>query len=51
MKIGKATVPHSAICASNEERIVVRGADLCDELRVLQLPRREVHRYRERPIG
>ena len=32
MKIGKATVPHSAICASNEERIVIRGADLCDEL-------------------
>src|SRR3954467_11281618 len=32
MKIGKATVPHSAICASNEERIVVRGADLCDDL-------------------
>ena len=32
MKIGKATVPHSAICTSNEERIVIRGADLCDEL-------------------
>ena len=32
MKIGKATVPHSAICTSTRTRIVVRGADLCDEL-------------------
>lgn len=32
MKIGKATVPRSAICTSNEQRIVVRGANLSDEL-------------------
>ena len=32
MKIGKATVPRTAICTSNEERIVVRGADLAEEL-------------------
>ena len=32
MKIGKATVPQSAICASNAEAIVVRGQDLCQDL-------------------
>ncbi len=32
MKIGKSTVPESAICASDDETIVVRGADLCNEL-------------------
>ena len=32
MKIGKATVPHTAICTSNADRIVIRGADLCEEL-------------------
>ncbi|MEO8023764.1 citryl-CoA lyase [Polaromonas sp.] len=32
MKIGKATVPRSAICSSNENTIVVRGADLANEL-------------------
>ena len=32
MKIGKATAPRSAICTSNEETIVVRGADLSREL-------------------
>ena len=32
MKIGKATVPHTAICTSDEHTIVVRGADLCDDL-------------------
>jgi citrate synthase len=32
MKIGKATRARSAISTSNAERIVVRGADLCDEL-------------------
>ncbi|MEJ7931117.1 citryl-CoA lyase [Ramlibacter sp. AN1015] len=32
MKIGKATAPRSAICASDEDRIVVRGADLSEEL-------------------
>lgn len=32
MKIGKATVPRSAICTSNEERIVVRGVNLSEEL-------------------
>ena len=32
MKIGKATVARSAICTSNEHRIVVRGHDLCDDL-------------------
>jgi citrate synthase len=32
MKIGKATVPESAICTYDEETIVVRGADLCEEL-------------------
>lgn len=32
MKIGKATVPRSAICTSNEDRIIVRGADLSEEL-------------------
>jgi citrate synthase len=32
MKIGKATVPESGICTSNEDTIVVRGADLCRDL-------------------
>jgi citrate synthase len=32
LKIGKATVPQSAICAHNPEAIVVRGQDLCNEL-------------------
>jgi citrate synthase len=32
LKIGKATVPRSAICTSNENTIVVRGADLANEL-------------------
>jgi citrate synthase len=32
LKIGKATVPRSAICTSNEETIVVRGADLAEDL-------------------
>lgn len=32
MKIGKATIPETAICASDDETIVVRGADLCREL-------------------
>ena len=32
MKIGKATIPESAICTSDEDRIVVRGEDLCHEL-------------------
>ncbi|HEX7435792.1 MAG TPA: citryl-CoA lyase [Caldimonas sp.] len=32
MKIGKATVPHSAISTSNADRIIVRGADLCADL-------------------
>lgn len=32
MKIGKATVPQSAICAHNPEAIVVRGQDLCNQL-------------------
>lgn len=32
MKIGKTTIPESAICASDDETIVVRGADLCREL-------------------
>ena len=32
MKIGKATVAESAICTSDDETIVVRGADLCQDL-------------------
>ena len=32
MKIGKATVPHTAISTSDEHRIVVRGEDLCEDL-------------------
>lgn len=32
MKIGKATVPESAICTSDDETIVVRGADLARDL-------------------
>jgi citrate synthase len=32
MKIGKATVPETAICASDDETIVVRGHDLCRDL-------------------
>src|SRR5690606_14561838 len=32
LKIGKATVPQSAICAHNPETIVVRGQDLCQDL-------------------
>lgn len=32
MKIGKATVPETAICTYNEDTIVVRGADLCQDL-------------------
>jgi citrate synthase len=32
MKIGKATVAESAICTSDDETIVVRGKDLCQDL-------------------
>jgi citrate synthase len=32
MKIGKHTTPESAICASDDETIVVRGQDLCRDL-------------------
>jgi citrate synthase len=32
MKIGKATIPETAICTYDEETIVVRGANLCEEL-------------------
>ena len=32
MKIGKETIPRSAICTSNEETIVVRGMDLCRDV-------------------
>lgn len=32
MKIGKETVPRSAICTSDEHSITVRGMDLCSEL-------------------
>lgn len=32
MKIGKATLPRSAICTSNEDQIVVRGYDLSEDL-------------------
>jgi len=32
MKIGKSTVPRTAICTSNEHTIVVRGQDLCNDL-------------------
>lgn len=32
MKIGKETIPRSAICTSNSETIVVRGKDLAAEL-------------------
>ena len=32
MKIGKATVPRTAISTSNEHTIVVRGEDLCKDL-------------------
>lgn len=32
MKIGKETVPKSAICTSNEDMIVVRGLDLCEDV-------------------
>lgn len=32
MKIGKSTVPQTAISTSDDERIVVRGKDLCTEL-------------------
>lgn len=32
MKIGKQTIPRSAICTSNENTIVVRGLDLCQEV-------------------
>ncbi len=32
MKIGKETIPRTAICTSNQETIVVRGLDLCRDL-------------------
>src|SRR6516165_3929173 len=32
MKIGKETVPRSAICTSDEDTINVRGHDLCADL-------------------
>jgi len=32
MKIGKTTLPRSAICTSDEHTIVVRGEDLCQDL-------------------
>ena len=32
MKIGRPPFPESAICTYDDETIVVRGADLCDDL-------------------
>jgi citrate synthase len=32
MKIGKTTIPESAICTSDDETIIVRGSDLCRDL-------------------
>lgn len=32
MKIGRETIPKTAICTSNEETIVVHGMDLCQQL-------------------
>lgn len=32
MKIGKATVPRTSICTSDEHTITVRGANLCEDL-------------------
>lgn len=32
MKIGKQTIPRTAICTSNQETITVRGFDLCQDL-------------------
>lgn len=32
MKIGKVIQPSSAICTSNEETIIVRGSDLCNDI-------------------
>lgn len=32
MKIGKATIPRTSICVSDEHTIVVRGEDLCKDL-------------------
>lgn len=32
MKIGKETIPRTAICTANQETIVVRGLDLCDDV-------------------
>jgi citrate synthase len=32
MKIGKSTVPRTAISTSDEHSITVRGRDLCSEL-------------------
>ena len=32
MKIGKATVPRTAICTSDEHTIVIRGKDLSKDL-------------------
>jgi citrate synthase len=32
MKIGKATIPETGICTSDDETIVVRGNDLCRDL-------------------
>jgi len=31
MKIGKHTVPHSAICTASQDAIIVRGLDLCQD--------------------
>jgi citrate synthase len=32
VKIGRETIPHTSICAADEQTIVVRGADLCRDL-------------------
>ncbi len=32
MKIGRETIPHTSICTSDAQTIVVRGADLCRDL-------------------
>jgi citrate synthase len=32
MKIGKSTIPHTAICTSDEQTIIVRGQNLCNDL-------------------
>jgi hypothetical protein len=49
MKIGKSTVPRTAISTSDEHSITVRGEDLCRDLDRADIVHRLLQPARDRP--